>query len=126
LNYNMEVIAVEGSRASVIGGTPAAAVVFAGEVAKRTRADSRVSELEAAVAEASGAERARRREELAELTAVVRLEKLGEVAGEFDRVHSVERARDVGSVDAIIPAAQLRPYLIAAIERGMSRELDRP
>ena len=43
----MEVAAVEGSYASVIGGAPAAAVVFAGEVNKRTAADPRIAELEA-------------------------------------------------------------------------------
>ena len=37
LNADLETIAVEGARASVIGGAPAAAVVFAGEVAARTR-----------------------------------------------------------------------------------------
>ena len=35
LNPDLETIAVEGARASVIGGAPAAAVVFAGEVAAR-------------------------------------------------------------------------------------------
>jgi hypothetical protein len=49
----------------------------------------------------------------------VRAEKLGEVAAEFDRVHSIHRAVDVGSVDAIVPAAQLRPRIIEAIARGM-------
>ncbi|HEX8519918.1 MAG TPA: carboxyl transferase domain-containing protein, partial [Pseudonocardia sp.] len=43
LNDGMEVAAVEGSYASVIGGAPAAAVVFAGEVDKRTAADPRVA-----------------------------------------------------------------------------------
>ena len=43
LNDNMEVAAVEGSYASVIGGAPAAAVVFAAEVRKRTAADPRVA-----------------------------------------------------------------------------------
>ncbi len=58
LNDAMEVAAVEGSYASVIGGAPAAAVVFAGEVNKRTAADPRVAELEAAIAaaRADGAE----------------------------------------------------------------------
>ena len=41
LNADLETIAVEGAKASVIGGAPAAAVVFAGEVAARTRADER-------------------------------------------------------------------------------------
>ena len=37
LNENLEVVALEGSYASVIGGAPAAAVVFAREVDTRTR-----------------------------------------------------------------------------------------
>ena len=41
LNDDMEVLAVEGSFASVIGGAPAAAVVFTREVDDRTRADER-------------------------------------------------------------------------------------
>ncbi|MCA1708254.1 MAG: hypothetical protein LC808_35250 [Actinobacteria bacterium] len=51
----------------------------------------------------------------------VRSEKLGEVADEFDDVHSVERTLRVGSIDAIIPAASLRPQLIEAVERGIQR-----
>jgi hypothetical protein len=51
----------------------------------------------------------------------VRSEKLGEVAREFDDVHSIDRALDVGSVDRIIPASGLRPYLVDALERGMAR-----
>jgi hypothetical protein len=47
LNPNMTVLALEGSFASVLGGAPAAAVVFAGEVNKRTAADPRVTELQA-------------------------------------------------------------------------------
>src|SRR6202011_5014178 len=41
LNDLMEVVPREGSRASVIGGAPAAAVVFANEVNARTRRDPR-------------------------------------------------------------------------------------
>jgi len=59
------------------------------------------------------------------LKEVVRSGKLGEVADEFDRIHSVHRALKVGSLDRIIPANQLRPYLIDAIERGIARELQR-
>ncbi|NED59894.1 hypothetical protein G3I15_03020, partial [Streptomyces sp. SID10244] len=54
LNPNMTVLAIEGSYASVLGGAPAAAVVFAGEVGKRTSADSRIRELEMRVADATG------------------------------------------------------------------------
>jgi acetyl-CoA carboxylase carboxyltransferase component len=121
LNDNMEVLAVEGSYASVIGGAPAAAVVFAREVDKRTAADPRVKELEAAIAAADAVEQAHLRSQLATLRSAVRSEKLGEVAAEFEAVHDIERARRTGSVHAIIPAAELRPRLIAAVERGMER-----
>ncbi len=52
----------------------------------------------------------------------VRSEKLGEVADEFDRVHSVHRALAVGSLHYIVRPERLRPYLIEAVERGMARE----
>jgi len=119
LNPAMTVLAVEGSFASVIGGAPAAAVVFAGEVDSRTASDPRVADLEARVSIAVGAERASLVTDLAQLRSSVRSEKLGEVAAEFDGVHSIERAVKVGSVDAVIRAADLRPQLIAAIERGL-------
>ncbi|MEV0202817.1 carboxyl transferase domain-containing protein [Nonomuraea sp. NPDC050691] len=116
LNPNMTVLALEGSFASVLGGAPAAAVVFSGDVNARTAADPRVRDLEARVAAASGADRAALTAELDELRASVRAEKLGEVAAEFDRVHDIRRAVEVGSVDAVIRAAELRPRIIEAIE----------
>ncbi|MGK5671672.1 carboxyl transferase domain-containing protein [Micromonospora sp. URMC 106] len=116
LNPNMTVLALEGSFASVLGGAPAAAVVFSGDVNARTAADPRVRELEARVAAASGADRAALTAELDELRSAVRAEKLGEVAAEFDRVHNIQRAVEVGSVDAVIRAAELRPRIIEAIE----------
>ena len=67
------------------------------------------------------AERGRLRVELAEIRGAVRSEKLGEVAAEFEQIHNIERAREVGSVHTIIPAVELRPYLIEAVERGMAR-----
>jgi hypothetical protein len=94
-------------------------VVFAGEVSNRTAADPRVAQLQAQVAEATGAERAALSTRLAEARASVRAEKLAEVAAEFDRVHSIQRAVQVGSVDAIITAAELRPRVIDALERGL-------
>jgi acetyl/propionyl-CoA carboxylase alpha subunit/acetyl-CoA carboxylase carboxyltransferase component len=121
LNDNMEVIAVEGSYASVIGGAPAAATVFARDVSARTDADQRVVEQEARLEEADDHERARLRAALADVRASVRSEKLGEVAAEFDSVHSIERALRTGSIDAIIPAARLRPHLIEAVQRGIGR-----
>ena len=120
LNEAMEVAAVEGSHASVIGGPPAAAVVFAGEVNRRTDADPRVQELEQRIADADNGEVAQLRAQLEDLRSSVRSEKLGQVAGEFDAVHSVQRAQEVGSIDHIVSAQDLRPYLIDAVERGMA------
>ncbi|MCB0900303.1 MAG: fused acetyl/propionyl-CoA carboxylase subunit alpha/methylmalonyl-CoA decarboxylase subunit alpha, partial [Actinobacteria bacterium] len=122
LNPRMEVAAVEGSYASVIGGAPAAATVFAREVRGRVNADPRVAEAKKLLAESSGAEATERRARLAEITEQVRSEKLGEAAAEFDAVHTIERALAMGSVDRIISAAELRPYVIDALERGMAEE----
>ncbi|MGW9306617.1 ATP-binding protein [Saccharomonospora azurea] len=121
LNPNMTVLAVDGSFASVIGGAPAAAVVFSGEVANRTAADERVRDLEARLAEADDSERAELATQLADVRTSVRAEKLGEVAAEFDEIHSIRRAVEVGSVDAVIAPEALRPELIAAVERGHER-----
>lgn len=124
LHDNMEIAALEGTYASVIGGVPAAAVVFAREVEKRAQMDERILCLEGEIALARGAEKARLRSQWNELYQAVYSEKLGEVADEFDAIHSVQRALRVGSVDRIIPPAQLRPYLIDAVERGMQREME--
>ncbi|MDQ3154471.1 MAG: ATP-grasp domain-containing protein [Actinomycetota bacterium] len=121
LHDNLEVLAVEGSFASVIGGAPAAAVVFSGEVKSRTRKDPRVAELQSRLDEAHEGERAARRAELDEVRSAVHAEKMGELAAEFDKVHSIQRALEMGSVHRIVPAATLRADLVAAVERGMAR-----
>jgi acetyl-CoA carboxylase carboxyltransferase component len=126
LNENMEVVALEGTYASVIGGAPAAAVVFAREVDARTRKDPRVAALQRELEAATDpAKAAALRARLFELSRTVRSEKLGEVAEQFDAIHSVHRALEVGSLDRIIRPADLRPYVVEAIERGMARELQR-
>ncbi len=119
LNPNLTVLALEGSFASVLGGAPAAAVVFSGEVNHRTATDPRVTQVQAQVLSAEGAERAALNTRLAEVQSAVRAERLAEVAAEFDRVHSIQRAVEVGSVDSIIKAAELRPRIIDAIEAGI-------
>ena len=126
LNEDLEVAAVEGSHASVIGGQPAAAVVFAGEVNARTDRDERVAALREALDDAGEADVAAVQARLEQVRADVRSEKLGEVAAEFDAVHSIERAQRVGSVDEIVPAARLRPYLVEAVRRGIDRVEARP
>ncbi len=120
LNDRMQVLAVEGAHASVIGGAPAAAVVFTREVNARTQADERVQRLEQTIVTAPPADRARLRSELSITRSAVRNEMLGVVAAEFDAVHSVQRAKEVGSVHEIVSAERLRPELIAAVERGLA------
>ncbi len=120
LNAQMTVLAIEGSFASVLGGAPAAAVVFSGEVDKRAAASPLIGEKEALIAEASGRERATLLVELADLRASLRAEKISEVAAEFDGIHNIHRAVEVGSVDAVIEASRLRPEVIAVIERGLA------
>src|ERR1700752_534948 len=61
LNEQLEVAALEGTYASVIGGAPAAAVVFAGEVDARARKDGGLQPLSEAMAKAEGAEKSRLR-----------------------------------------------------------------
>ena len=125
LNEELETVALEGAHASVIGGAPAAAVVFAGEVKRRAREDHRIREIDERIETAEGPERQRLRSERAELWDQVHSEKLGEMAAEFDAVHSVERAVEVGSISRIIPPRSLRPYLIEAVERGIRRTEER-
>ncbi|WP_076260038.1 carboxyl transferase domain-containing protein [Intrasporangium flavum] len=122
LNPRMTVLAVEGSFASVLGGAPAAAVVFSRDVDARTAADPRVAQLQEQVAAASGVERARLATELAEVRGSVRAEKLGQVASEFDGVHSIQRAVTVGSVDEVVAPHDIRPRIIAAVEAGLQPE----
>jgi acetyl-CoA carboxylase carboxyltransferase component len=120
LNANMTVLAVEGSYASVIGGAPAAAVVFARQVAARTAADPRVTAVEARIAAATEQEKkAELAGQLAEVRAAVRAEKLSALAADFDAIHSIRRAVEVGSVDAVIPASQLRPAIAGQVGSWM-------
>ncbi|MDH3687080.1 MAG: carbamoyl-phosphate synthase subunit L, partial [Myxococcales bacterium] len=124
LHENLSVAALDGAYASVIGGAPAAAVVFAGEVDRRTRADGRLQELEVEIAAVEDdASRSRLRARWHVLYESVHSEKLGEVADEFDGIHDVNRAKSVGSLDEIVDASELRAYLCRSVERGIQRAL---
>jgi acetyl-CoA carboxylase carboxyltransferase component len=125
LNDDLEAVALEGSHASVIGGAPAAAVVFAQEVRRRATQDARIAELDQRIDAAEGAERQRLRAERAVAWSEVHAQELGALAAEFDSTHSVERALRMGSVSRIIAPASLRPFLIDAVERGIRRTLKR-
>jgi hypothetical protein len=86
------------------------------------QADPRVVAAKKLLAGTSGTEATQRRARLAEITEQVRSEKLGEAAAEFDSVHTIQRALKTGSVDRIIAAEDLRPYVIDALERGMAKD----
>jgi acetyl/propionyl-CoA carboxylase alpha subunit/acetyl-CoA carboxylase carboxyltransferase component len=120
LHDNMETAAVTGSFASVIGGAPAAAVVLSRQVSARTDSDPRVVLLREQLSSATGKALAEVHRGLAEVAQAVRAEKLKEVADEFDSIHDIKRALHVGSVDQIITPAQLRPFVIGALERRLA------
>ena len=121
LNPNLETVALEGARASVIGGATAAAVVFAGEVERAVAADERIQGLSRRVAQAEGTERQRLRARRAALWEEVLAEKRHSFADRFDQVHSIERAVRMGSVTSVIDLASLRRFLIDAVGRGIDR-----
>jgi acetyl-CoA carboxylase carboxyltransferase component len=119
LNPGIEVVALEGTYASVIGGAPAAAVVFAGEVETRARKDFRLDALNARLASSEGNAKKKLESEWNTLFQQVHSEKLGEVAAEFDAIHSVQRALEVGALHSILPPHELRPFLVEAVQRGI-------
>ena len=116
LNDQMHAVALTGSYASVIGGGPAAAVVFSREVRAQALDDPRVKDKSELV------RRWPTEENRAELDVVLRevtLEKQAAMAAEFDAVHTVERARAVGSLSEIIDPDDLRPRLIETLDRSL-------
>ena len=121
LNDSLDAMALTGSYASVIGGAAAAAVVFTREVRARAVADPRVIDAERALRLNANPEA---RDELDRIIADVRLEKQAELATEFDDIHSVERARDVGSLERIISPQQMRSELIGKLEAGVRAWLE--
>jgi len=116
LNDNMKAVALSGSYASVIGGGPAAAVVFSREVRAQALDDPRVKDkTEIARRNPTEINRAALEVVLREVT----LEKQASTAVEFDAIHTVARARQVGSLSEIFEPADLRPRVIAALEESL-------
>jgi len=118
LHPQLHLAALRGARASVIGGAPAAALVFRPEVQHRTDTDPRLKQLEHQV-RAAPSEEGRRA--LRALRQEVCLEKQAEIAAEFDAIHDAERARRVGSIDAIVGLEQVRPHLIGVLSEAIGR-----
>ena len=99
-----------------IGGGPAAKVVFSREVESRAMASPRVQRLRHELAQRpTVASRVAFEEALTE----ARLAAQAEVAAEFDAIHTVERARDVGSLQQILPLREMRPRLIESLEEAL-------
>jgi acetyl-CoA carboxylase carboxyltransferase component len=121
LNNGLQAMALSGSYASVIGGGAAASVVFKREVRARALADSRVAERQRNLRRNPGPDA---RELLEEILTEVTLEKERDLAAEFDAIHTVERAEQVGSLSRIIEPVQMRPQLISELERAAVRESD--
>jgi acetyl-CoA carboxylase carboxyltransferase component len=115
LNDGLQAIALSGSYASVIGGGVAASVVFKREVRAQALADPRVTERQRNLRRNPGSDA---RESLEEILTEVTLEKERDLAEEFDAIHTVERAEQVGSLARIIEPEQMRPQLIAELERS--------
>nr|WP_320131210.1 carboxyl transferase domain-containing protein [uncultured Holophaga sp.] len=118
LNPNLKSLALTGSYASVIGGAPAAAVVFPEEARSLAIQDPRVQKAEKRLK--ADPTNSRARKDLQTLMSTVLAEKTREVAAQFDAIHTVDRALKVGSLDAIIEPANIRASLVDAIEAGLN------
>lgn len=116
LNPNLRAAALKGSYASVIGGAPAAAVVFPRAVTAEVYADDRIIKAQKDLKSGHFTQK-----EYDALFDQVRNEKQAKLGQEFDRIHSVERAQTVGSIDDIITTSEMRPYMIRVIEEGMKK-----
>lgn len=122
LNDRLTSVAVRGSYASVIGGGPAAAVVFPRLVKKRVQSDPRIQEATSNMADAP-LRTAAQQAEFAALYKDVEAEIRAKVAAEFDTVHSVDRALEVGSLSGIVEPDQLRSQLHKQLSEALESYL---
>ncbi|MFN8543973.1 MAG: biotin carboxylase N-terminal domain-containing protein [Candidatus Binatia bacterium] len=117
LNPHLRALALEGSYASVIGGSAAAAVVLTREVRARAAADPAVRAARQALRDApTPAARDAYEQVLAAATSAAQ----AHVAAEFDAVHTVERACRVRSLDAVVDPRRMRPVLIEALHDALA------
>lgn len=130
LNPHLRMLAVEGSRAQVIGGASAAKVVFRGEIQREAEADPRVQSLREQLAELSEAADPEQRAELEAQLEQTRREVIDQLsvrdADAYDAVHSVQRAQTVGAVDEIVSPQDLREAIIRHQEDALRQyQVDR-
>ncbi len=125
LNPHLRMLAVEGSRAQVIGGASAAKVVFMGEILRETEQDPRVIAVRQLLDALPSDVTAEQRADVEVRLEQVRREVIDELserdAAEYDRIHSVERAVQVGAVDEMIAPSDLREAIIRHQEAGIQR-----
>jgi acetyl-CoA carboxylase carboxyltransferase component len=115
LSNDLKALALEGSFASVIGGGAAAAVVFTRQVAERVEAHPRVKAARAELAVATEDDHRAARERYESVRADVEAVAQVAFAREFDTIHSVARALEVGSLLEVLPADRLRAELCASL-----------
>jgi hypothetical protein len=96
--------------------------VFTRLVRERAQADPHVRAAQKALADARLADRRKVEEEYERVLADVLARVQTEVAREFDAVHNVARALDVGSLDALMTAQELRPSLCARLEGALKED----
>jgi acetyl-CoA carboxylase carboxyltransferase component len=125
LSPRLAAVALEGSYASVIGGGAAAAVVFTRLLADRVEADPRVVAARQTLSAALASDDDRRlaQERYEAVLADVEAEVQAAVGREFDAVHSVARAMEVGSLDSVLPTRDLRSALCTRLAGAVDRYL---
>ncbi len=119
LNPSVRVAALHGSYASVIGGNVAATVVFGRDARRRAAASRQVAQQSEMIA---GHRENGSALDCTEEVARVRAER--EIAAEFDAVHTIGRAQEVGSIRDLVPPSEMRAYLTGALKEALGE--DRP
>jgi hypothetical protein len=95
-------------------------VVFTRQVADRVAAHPRVRAARATLADAAQEGHRAAREDYESVRADVQAAVQAEFAREFDTIHSVARALEVGSLHEVLPASQLRAVLCAKVTGALS------
>jgi hypothetical protein len=121
LNSGLTAVALDGAYASVIGGAPAAAVVFGREIREQAELDPRVRAARATLLGAAAADVSSLRAELDRVIAEVIRSEQARVARHFDSIHTVDRAVRVRSLDAVLSPEHLRAAVIDLLAKAFGR-----
>lgn len=111
LNSCIRIIAVEGAKAQVTGGNIASKVIFHSRICKKAKAELQNKFITSTALEL----KPDKNSVDAAFRAIV--SEMEEKEGKaFEKIHDAQRAKSVGSVDVIIPAAEIRREVIYQIE----------